>query len=81
MRFGDRDQPTQALAPIAPISRSQSAFAIGLRGGDLSPASPSRLIDSSRLGEDAVAIMDQVSVAILIADGFTQRCGVQAALG
>jgi hypothetical protein len=32
-----------------PITRSQIALAIGLRGGDLRTFSPSRSIDSSRL--------------------------------
>jgi hypothetical protein len=33
---------------IVPITRSQIAFAFGLRGGDFSTLIPSRRIDSSR---------------------------------
>jgi hypothetical protein len=56
-----------------PITRSQIAFAIGLRGGDFNTLTPSRPIESSRcLGKNAIAIVKQVFVSLFEPNGLAQ---------
>jgi hypothetical protein len=45
-----------------------SHYAIGLRGGDFKTSSPSLWLTTQCLGENAIAIVDQVSVTILASD-------------
>ena len=50
---------------MVPIKRSQIAFALGLRGGDLRIVSPSRFMDSSRpAAKNAITIVEEVSIVV-----------------
>ena len=50
------------------MTHSQTAFALGLRGGLFSTRSPGRWMQLIQLGrEDGVAIVQQVRVSLLIA--------------
>src|SRR5271156_902589 len=58
---------------MVPITRSQIAFVIGLRGGVFNILTPSRPTDSSRcLAKNAIAIVKQVLVSLSESNGLAQ---------
>jgi hypothetical protein len=57
---------------IVPMTRSQMAFALGLRGGLFHTRSPNRRIDSANSAENGIAIMQQALISLLATHRLSQ---------